>query len=79
MLLRLAVVRILSQDVEQVLSLFIFLLDNPVIGCLRNQSEEQLEFVLIECVLHRKHIVISIVKNQISNTLLASLNRYPES
>lgn len=59
---------------HQVLSLVIFLLNNCIISCLLNQGEEELKFLLIQGILHCKHVIIAIVKDQVCNALLTCVD-----
>ena len=74
MLMGMTVVRILREDVEQVLSFVVLLLHNSVICCLRDQSQEELELGFVKGILHCQHVIIAVVENQVRNTLLTSLN-----
>ena len=78
-LVRMTIVRILSQNMEQVLSLFILLAYYGIICCFRDQSQEELELCFIECILHCKHVVVPIVENKVRNTLLTSLDSDSEA
>ena len=48
---------------EKVLTFVVLLTNNVVIRGLRNQSEEKLELIFIQCILHGQHIVITIVED----------------
>ena len=78
-LLVLATLRIDGQNVHQVLPFVVLFLYNLVICCLLDQGQEKQELFLIQSILHRQHIVVAIVENQVGDTLLASMNRHSKS
>jgi len=60
--------------VHEILSFLVFLLNSGIVSGFLNKGEEELEFLLIEGVLHREHVVVAIVEDQIGDALLASLD-----
>lgn len=60
------------------MALFILLLYNFIVCSLLNQSEEELELLFIEGVLHREHVVITVVKDEVRDTLLTLMYGRPE-
>ena len=78
-LLVLATLRIDCQNVHQVLPFIVLLLYDLVICGLLDKSQEEQELFLIQSVLHSQHIVVSIIENQVSDTLLTSMNRHSKS
>ena len=69
-----SIVGVLRKDVEQVLSLVILLLYDRVVCSLLDQCQEELEFDLVQGVLHGEHVVVAIIKDKVCNTLLTSLD-----
>lgn len=55
--------RVFGKNVEKVLTFVVLLTNDVVIRGLRNQSEEKLELIFIQCILHGQHIVITIVED----------------
>ena len=60
-LLGLGAGRVDGENVHQVLPLVVFLLNYFVFRSLLDQGEEELEFLLVQSVLHGVHVVVSIV------------------
>lgn len=65
---------VLAENMEEVLSLLSLLLDNTIIWVFRQQSEHELELLLVHRVLHSAHQVVSFVEHEICQALLAVLD-----
>ena len=73
-MLWLAADSVLAENMEEVLSLLSLLLDNAIIRVFRQQSEHELELLLVHRVLHSAHQVVPFVKHEIRQALLAVLD-----
>ena len=59
---------------HQVLLLIVLLLENSIVSNLAEQGENQVKLPIIECILSCKHVVVSVVDDEISDTLLLILD-----
>lgn len=75
----LASVRVLCKDVHQVLVVSILALHNGVVSGLGQQCQNQVEFSFVKGVLHRKHVIVLVIEDQVSKALLLILNRDSEA
>ena len=66
--------RIHCQDMHQILPFVILLLHFLILWLFLDQCKEQLEFLLIKCILHRFQIVIALLNDQVSDTQLATVD-----
>ena len=71
--------RIACENVHEILALVILLLDYSVVSSLRDESQEELEFALIQSISHGKHVIVLVVQDQICDTLLTSLDSNSKS
>jgi len=73
-MLWLAAGSVLAKNMEEVLSLLSLLLDNAIVWVFRQQSEHELELLLVHRVLHSEHHVVPFVKHEVRQALLAVLD-----
>lgn len=59
--------------------MLIFALHSHIISRLLNQRQKELELLFVEGVLHRKHIVVAVVEDEVCDTLLGCTDCYPKS
>ena len=63
---------------HQILTLIVLCLYNGIISCLLDESKEELELLLIKRILHRIHVIVAIVQDEVCNTLLSCFDSNSE-